>query len=242
MKKNIILILLLFTAINIKAQKIINVVLVGEDGVTDDVKKAESFIIVKKFVDYFERLDYKKAGPLIKSRSYKDSNLTVLNGNFYAYRPNGTILYSGKYSNNKKCENWKTYNDTGKVVFTQRYEDNVLVETVNLREKDSSQIYSNERNAEFPGGNKAWIKYIVKSLEKSEARNKSEKGGKVIVNFMVGETGEVQEVFIAKSVEFVLDEDAIEIIRKSPKWIPAWQNGGAVNAYRRQPIVYVAPQ
>ena len=61
--KNSILLFALLTVLNSSAQKIAYVVLVGPDGITDDIKKAESFVVVKQFPDYFERLDYKMAGP-----------------------------------------------------------------------------------------------------------------------------------------------------------------------------------
>ena len=48
----------------------------------------------------------------------------------------------------------------------------------------------------------------------------------------------LQSIFI-KSVEFVLDEEAIRVIEKSPLWQPAIQHGKQVNAYRIQPIGFV---
>ena len=122
------------------------------------------------------------------------------------------------------------------------YENDILIETVDLNKKDSAKKYDDEREAEFPGGNKAWTKYIIKSLEKSEAAIKSAKGGKVILDFVIGVNGEVQEAHIMKSVEFLLDEDSLEIIRKSPKWNAAWQDGHSVKSYNRQPIIYAIPE
>jgi protein TonB len=236
--KKITVLLLLFSVLKINAQKITNIVLVGPNGVTDDLQKAESFIVVKQFDDHFERLDYKKAGPLIKSRSYKDADLKILEGHYFEYRPNGAILYSGMYKDNKKDDYWRTYDDTAKVISSVKYANDIAVDTVDLKKKDSSQEYGDEREAEFPGGVNAWIKYMIKSLEKNEAASKSAKGGKVVLDFIVGANGIVKDVHLIKSVEFVLDEDAVDIIKKSPKWNAAWQNGHAVNAYRRQPISY----
>lgn len=240
--KIIILLFGLLIVLNTSAQKITNIVLFGPDGITEDIKKAESFVVVKQFPEYFERLDYKMGGPVAKIRCYKDTSLTVLHGNYYEYRPDGTLIYSGKYKDNKKTDNWWTFDDTGKVIHSVKYEDDVLIETIDLNKKDTSKEFGDEREANFPGGNKAWIKYLVQSLEKSETANHTLKGGKVMVNFKIGMDGLVQEAFISKSVEFALDEDSLEIIRKSPKWNTAWQNGRAINAYRRQPITYAVPE
>jgi len=36
-----------------------------------------------------------------------------------------------------------------------------------------------------------------------------------------------------------MEEEAMRIIKKGPRWIPARQNGYLVNAYRKQPITFV---
>ena len=44
----------------LQAQKLVDIVLVGKDGITDDVKKATSFIAIKAYPGgVFERIDYK---------------------------------------------------------------------------------------------------------------------------------------------------------------------------------------
>ena len=35
-----------------------------------------------------------------------------------------------------------------------------------------------------------------------------------------------------------MEEEAVKVIKKGPKWTPALQNGRNVNAYRRQPITF----
>jgi len=39
-----------------------------------------------------------------------------------------------------------------------------------------------------------------------------------------------------------MEEQAINCIKKGPKWKPALQNGRNVNAYRRQPVTYVVEE
>jgi len=54
--------------------------------------------------------------------------------------------------------------------------------------------------------------------------------------------GEVMNPHIYKSVEFALDEDALDIVRNSPKWNPARQNGHVVKSYKRQPFMFRIPE
>ena len=63
-----------FCVDSVIAQQITNIVLVGPNGITEDIKQAESFIVVKQFPTYYERIDYKKGGPRIRSRCYSDSS------------------------------------------------------------------------------------------------------------------------------------------------------------------------
>ena len=72
----------------------------------------------------------------------------------------------------------------------------------------------------------------------SDVAFNSVSGGKVKVFFMVDKQGKTTEIYMNKSVEFVLDEEAIRVIRESPLWIPAYQNGREVNAYCLQPITF----
>ena len=62
--------------------------------------------------------------------------------------------------------------------------------------------------------------------------------GVVRVGFIVDKEGNVTEPFIAKSVEWSLDDEAVTIIEESGKWSPAFQNGRIVKSYKIQPIVY----
>ncbi len=36
-----------------------------------------------------------------------------------------------------------------------------------------------------------------------------------------------------------MEDEAIRVIKRGPKWTPAIQNGRNVNAYRKQPITFV---
>jgi hypothetical protein len=98
------------------AQKIINLVYVGDKGVTDNIRDTKYFIVVKQFPGGFQRLDYKMHGPLMNVKTYSDSGMKMLNGVFYSYRENGRLQISGSYNNNKKNNDWYYYNDTFKVI------------------------------------------------------------------------------------------------------------------------------
>jgi hypothetical protein len=54
------------------SQDIVNMILVGKSGITEDIKEATSFIVIKEFPNYFQRLDYKIGLPMERMRTYSD--------------------------------------------------------------------------------------------------------------------------------------------------------------------------
>lgn len=238
----VVLILVLFFQMTASSQEIINLVLVGENGITENIKEANSFIVVKKYPDGFKRLDYPVHAPLIKLKSYSDSLLTVLQGAYYEYAPDGAIAISGYYQNNAKHKDWYTYDDTGKVILIQKYNNGNLLETINpdTVKKDTAdkKLKPGEKEAAFPGGGKSWIKYLTRNLN-ADLATKSVRGGTLKVAFRVNTEGRCVDVFLRKSVEFVLDEEGMRIIENAPVWEPAMKDGVTLNAYRIQPITFM---
>ena len=64
--------------------------------------------------------------------------------------------------------------------------------------------------------------------------------GKVRVLFVVNTEGKTAEIYLKKSAQFGLDEEALQIIKNSPTWKPAFQNGHIVKAYRVQPFTFIS--
>jgi protein TonB len=60
----------------------------------------------------------------------------------------------------------------------------------------------------------------------------------VIVVFLVKKDGKVSDLEVVQSVEKQLDEEAVRVIRKAPRWEPAIRGGVPVESYCKQPIVY----
>ena len=250
MKKIITILLYLFLSIiaKVNAQAIINLVMVGKDGITEDVKQAISYIIIKLNADNsFEKLEYNMRAPLVRSMTYKDTALEVLDGPYYQY-DEGNLNFSGKYKNNRKEGSWYYYNDTGKIVLEQVYVDNRLIRTIepDTVKKDKQYEESLEaelkdgrsREASFTGGQTAYRTFLFKNINPDVGVN-SVKGGTVRVGFVIDIDGKITDIHIRKSVEFLLDEEALRVIRRMPPWLPAWKNRQQVKAFRIQPITFI---
>jgi len=101
-----------------------------------------------------------------------------------------------------------------------------------------------ENEAEFPGGNGAWARYLEKSLGGFNPADNGAPPGKfqVIVKFIVSKDGSISNVEAESSHGYGMEEQAIKCIKNGPKWKPALQNGRNVNAYRRQPVTFIVEE
>lgn len=186
--------------------------------------------------------EYNYMGPKLKRLTYRDENQDVLNGYQEIYRATGFIDSSGYILQGKLQGDWVYMNDTGKVIFTKQFENGKLISVKDhLKEpntSDTSKSYDDEKESAFPGGLEKWQKYLVKTMNYPERAARGAITGEVIVTFLVDSKGVVSDPHLLKSVEYSLDEAALEIIKKSPDWIPGYQNGKHVKTYKKQPFVF----
>jgi len=115
---------------------------------------------------------------------------------------------------------------------------------------DEDKVFQKvEIDAEFPGGNASWTKYVTREIERNmDELQEDGKSGTVVVLFIVDKEGAVSEVRALPCSEAgvasclgpgtKLAEVAVSAIKKGPKWKPAVQNGRNVKAYRRQPVTF----
>ena len=94
-----------------------------------------------------------------------------------------------------------------------------------------------EIESEFPGGQAAWIKFLTSHLTYSEKAVRKNIQGTVVVQFIVDKNGMLSDIQ-AISGPAQLQNAAVDIIKQSPKWIPAVQFGRKVKSYKKQPIVF----
>lgn len=120
----------------------------------------------------------------------------------------------------------------------------------NLQQKTDTSIAeptSVQVEARFPGGTKAWAKYLENNLNTSVATKyiKLKKGEQVasetaIVSFLVDKEGNISEVTILNPAEVhpKIAAEAIRVIKEGPKWTPAIQNGKNVYYRQKQNITF----
>ena len=110
-------------------------------------------------------------------------------------------------------------------------------DTVKSANKESSEVFIMvEQNAEYPGGMKAFGKYLEENLKYPESAQKANHKGKVYIQFIVNTDGSTSEFSVLKSTgDNDLDNEALRVL-KLVKWIPAKQSGRIVRSRFTVPI------
>ena len=93
-----------------------------------------------------------------------------------------------------------------------------------------------EHSASFPGGEKAFDNYLLKALRYPQTARDLKVQGKVFLTFVLEKNGSLSDVKVVKGIGNGCDEEAVRVIKASPKWIPARQRGHIVRQQYNVPI------
>ncbi|WP_207429566.1 energy transducer TonB [Pedobacter sp. SYSU D00535] len=95
---------------------------------------------------------------------------------------------------------------------------------------------------EFQGGQKELVRYISTNLRYPVAAKQNNIQGKVYVAFVVEKDGQITEVKVRQGIGSGADEEAVRLIRNSPKWKPGVLKGSPVRTYNVLPITFQLAQ
>ncbi|MBQ9666325.1 MAG: energy transducer TonB [Bacteroidaceae bacterium] len=93
-----------------------------------------------------------------------------------------------------------------------------------------------EQNPEFPGGPRAYLQYRAKYLRYPKEAKKKGIKGRVLVQFVVNKDGSLEPPTILRSVDPLLDAEALRFVRSMPKWKPGNLRGIPVRVKYTLPV------
>ena len=92
---------------------------------------------------------------------------------------------------------------------------------------------------EFPnGGMPGLMKYLGKNVKYPIEAHANNIEGRVVVHFIVNKDGSISNVGLTRSVDPLLDKEAIRVISSMPKWKPGMQRGKAVRVKYTVPVMF----
>ena len=96
-------------------------------------------------------------------------------------------------------------------------------ETSNEASDDDGLFIDYFENAQFPGGDKACMKWLQEHIKYPEGYTSNQPQGRVIVSFIVERDGSLDSIMVKSSPDPLLSEEAIRVVKEMPKWKPARQ-------------------
>ena len=174
--------------------------------------------------------------------------------NFNANRPfiymlvnedNGTILFMGQYSKGQLGlkGTWHSIMYCGEEEKTEphTYELDIPIPKRNIyvSEDDHGQTYDVvEKMPSFPGGQKELMDFLKKNMKYPQKAEVEGIQGRVILQFIVKANGHIENILIAKSIDPLLDKEAIRLIKAMPRWEPGMQGGEKVDVRYTLPVTF----
>ena len=130
-----------------------------------------------------------------------------------------------------------------------RVKDQVAVMSDSIAQKEPKEIEKRgteaifdaivvQNPAEFPGGQSALMKWLSNNIRYPEAAHRNKIQGIVTIKFVIEKDGSVSGVSVLKGVDKDLDAEAIRVVKRMPKWKPAWDGGQVVRSYFTLPITF----
>ena len=91
---------------------------------------------------------------------------------------------------------------------------------------------------QFPGGVQELFSFLSKTVKYPAEAEKAGTQGRVIATFVVRKDGSISDAHIVKSVDPLLDAEALRVINAMPAWTPGSQSGKPVNVKYTVPITF----
>ena len=121
----------------------------------------------------------------------------------------------------------------------QAVEENTLEQVPEEPVPETKKVYESvEQMPEFPGGVEGLMRYLQQNVQYPPMAVQNNVQGRVIVQFIIDETGQVGDVEVVRSVSEEVDAEAVRVVKSLPKFEPGRQGGEPVSVWYTLPIAF----
>ncbi len=104
-------------------------------------------------------------------------------------------------------------------------------------ETETDKVYQTaEKMPEFPGGNQSLLNWVKENIQYPVEAQKKGIQNRVIITFVINKNGKAVEPMIVRSVDPLLEKEAIRLVNSMPKWKPGEEKGEPVRVKLALPI------
>ncbi|PRY48900.1 outer membrane transport energization protein TonB [Arcticibacter pallidicorallinus] len=93
-----------------------------------------------------------------------------------------------------------------------------------------------EKMPEYPGGLVGFYRYVGKNFKYPEAARRDSVSGRLILSFVVEKDGSLSDIKVLRDLGAGTGDEAVRLLKESPKWNPGVQNGKPVRVQYTLPI------
>ena len=115
--------------------------------------------------------------------------------------------------------------------------DSKNTETDNVTD-NSGTFECHESSPQFPGGDVAMMDYIYNNLRYPKEAYDENIQGRVVVQFLVDKTGNIDSIKVVRSKDPYLDAEAVRIVKSVPKFTPGKFDLVPINQWMTLPIKF----
>lgn len=127
-----------------------------------------------------------------------------------------------------------------KTIYTENFEL-VSEKCFGLKGKDTACYEDDGRKAQYAGGMEALTAFVKKNLRYPPEARGNHISGTVQVGLVINRLGSIESLFIQKSVNPLLDAEALRVLRTMPRWIPGLYKDELLPRYESIPVVFEIP-
>lgn len=110
---------------------------------------------------------------------------------------------------------------------------------IKTKKEDSKAVYNTSEitvNPEFPNGMEAFYKFVGENFTMPKTPNDIKLSGKTYVSFIIETNGEISNIKVLRDIGYGTGEEAVRVLKLSPKWTPGKVNDEAVRTAYSLPI------
>jgi hypothetical protein len=105
-----------------------------------------------------------------------------------------------------------------------------------VKEKDLYTIEGVEELPEYPGGIEAFYKFVGENFRMPKAVGKNKIEGKTYMKFIIEKDGSLTDIITVKDAGYGIGDEVMRVLKLSPKWTAAKQQGKSVRVMYSLPI------
>ncbi|HXH99703.1 MAG TPA: TonB family protein [Sphingobacteriaceae bacterium] len=165
----------------------------------------------------------------------------VKDGNGYTIETvnNDKITEEGGYVSGVRNGLWKTTNSGNSLYYEDIYNNGEFVSGKNFSPDGKVIVYTQKDVLpKFKGGINQFSQFLSYHIKYPSDAKQDGITGRVLLSFVVEKDGTLTNIKVLNSIYPSLDEEALRVLHRSPKWEPGMQNGVPVKVQYTIPIVF----